>query len=433
LLNQIKMTKIRTVRGMNDIPPKQVLTWIYAEEIIRSTFSSYGYQEIRFPVVENTELFNRSNQASDMVSKEMYTFEDKGGDSISLRPEGTASCVRACIDNDLIRIDSPRLWYNGPMFRYERPQKGRSRQFHQSSAEVFGIQGPEIDAEIIKLSSRLWKRFGIEDKVYLEINSIGNEVTRLSYTKDLLEFFVPLKDKLDDDSIRKLEDNPLRILDSKSPKILSLLEDAPKITDYLDADSDTHFRKLLEILDLLGICYEVNPNLVRGLDYYNQTVFEWKTNHLGSQDTVCAGGRYDNLIEELGGKACPAIGFSIGMERLILLIQESIDSRFLEDQSIDCFFVCFGEESILKGMMFAEQIRDRIPSLKLKVNLGSESAGSQFKKADKSGARFALVIGDAELEDEVISCKDLREKSEQETLDLESLISKLENIFKREK
>tara|TARA_B100001146_G_scaffold211350_1_gene209920 strand:- start:1817 stop:3118 length:1302 start_codon:yes stop_codon:yes gene_type:complete len=433
LLNQIKMTKIRTVRGMNDIPPKQVLTWIYAEEIIRSTFSSYGYQEIRFPVVENTELFNRSNQASDMVSKEMYTFEDKGGDSISLRPEGTASCVRACIDNDLIRIDSPRLWYNGPMFRYERPQKGRSRQFHQSSAEVFGIQGPEIDAEIIKLSSRLWKRFGIEDKVYLEINSIGNEVTRLSYTKDLLEFFVPLKDKLDDDSIRKLEDNPLRILDSKSPKILSLLEDAPKITDYLDADSDTHFRKLLEILDLLGICYEVNPNLVRGLDYYNQTVFEWKTNHLGSQDTVCAGGRYDNLIEELGGKACPAIGFSIGMERLILLIQESIDSRFLEDQSIDCFFVCFGEESILKGMMFAEQIRDRIPSLKLKVNLGSESAGSQFKKADKSGARFALVIGDAELEDEVISCKDLREKSEQETLDLESLISKLENKFKREK
>tara|TARA_B100000809_G_scaffold266891_1_gene332598 strand:+ start:446 stop:1747 length:1302 start_codon:yes stop_codon:yes gene_type:complete len=433
LLNQIKMTKIRTVRGMNDIPPKQVLTWIYAEEIIRSTFSSYGYQEIRFPVVENTELFNRSNQASDMVSKEMYTFEDKGGDSISLRPEGTASCVRACIDNDLIRIDSPRLWYNGPMFRYERPQKGRSRQFHQSSAEVFGIQGPEIDAEIIKLSSRLWKRFGIEDKVYLEINSIGNEVTRLSYTKDLLEFFVPLKDKLDDDSIRKLEDNPLRILDSKSPKILSLLEDAPKITDYLDADSNTHFRKLLEILDLLGICYEVNPNLVRGLDYYNQTVFEWKTNHLGSQDTVCAGGRYDNLIEELGGKACPAIGFSIGMERLILLIQESIDSRFLEDQSIDCFFVCFGEESILKGMMFAEQIRDRIPSLKLKVNLGSESAGSQFKKADKSGARFALVIGDAELEDEVISCKDLREKSEQETLDLESLVSKLENIFKKEK
>ena len=418
---------------MNDIPPKQVLTWIYAEEIIRSTFSSYGYQEIRFPVVENTELFNRSNQASDMVSKEMYTFEDKGGDSISLRPEGTASCVRACIDNDLIRIDSPRLWYNGPMFRYERPQKGRSRQFHQSSAEVFGIQGPEIDAEIIKLSSRLWKRFGIEDKVYLEINSIGNEVTRLSYTKDLLEFFVPLKDKLDDDSIRKLEDNPLRILDSKSPKILSLLEDAPKITDYLDADSDTHFRKLLEILDLLGICYEVNPNLVRGLDYYNQTVFEWKTNHLGSQDTVCAGGRYDNLIEELGGKACPAIGFSIGIERLILLIQESIDSRFLEDQSIDCFFVCFGEESILKGMMFAEQIRDRIPSLKLKVNLGSESAGSQFKKADKSGARFALVIGDAELEDEVISCKDLREKSEQETLDLESLVSKLENIFKKEK
>lgn len=425
------MAKIRSVRGMNDIPPKEVLSWVYAEEIIRSTFSSYGYQEIRFPVVESTELFSRSNQASDMVSKEMYTFEDKGGDSISLRPEGTASCVRACIDNDLIRIDSPRLWYNGPMFRYERPQKGRSRQFHQSSVEVFGIHGPEIDAEIIQLSSRLWKKLGIEENVYLEINSIGNENTRLNYTKDLLEFFAPLKENLDDDSVRKLRENPLRILDSKSPEIQSLLKGAPKITDYLDEESENHFRKLINILEMLGISYAVNPNLVRGLDYYNKTVFEWKTSSLGSQDTVCAGGRYDNLIEELGGKACPAIGFSIGMERLILLLQDSGDSKLVEDQSVDCFFVCFGDESILKAMVLAEQIRDRIPSLNLKVNLGSESAGSQFKKADKSGARFALVLGDTELEDKVISCKDLREKSEQETMDIESLIDKLENSFKK--
>ena len=425
------MAKIRSVRGMNDIPPKEVLSWVYAEEIIRSTFSSYGYQEIRFPVVESTELFSRSNQASDMVSKEMYTFKDKGGDSISLRPEGTASCVRACIDNDLIRIDSPRLWYNGPMFRYERPQKGRSRQFHQSSVEVFGIQGPEIDAEIIQLSSRLWKKLGIEENVYLEINSIGNENTRLSYTKDLLKFFAPLKENLDDDSVRKLHENPLRILDSKSPEIQSLLKGAPKITDYLDEESENHFKKLLNILEMLGISYAVNPNLVRGLDYYNKTVFEWKTSSLGSQDTVCAGGRYDNLIEELGGKACPAIGFSIGMERLILLIQDSVDSKLVEDQSVDCFFVCFGDESILKAMVLAEQIRDRIPNLNLKVNLGSESAGSQFKKADKSGARFALVLGDTELEDKVISCKDLREKSEQETMDIESLIDKLENSFKK--
>ena len=425
------MAKIRSVRGMNDIPPKEVLSWVYAEEIIRSTFSSYGYQEIRFPVVESTELFSRSNQASDMVSKEMYTFKDKGGDSISLRPEGTASCVRACIDNDLIRIDSPRLWYNGPMFRYERPQKGRSRQFHQSSVEVFGIQGPEIDAEIIQLSSRLWKKLGIEENVYLEINSIGNENTRLSYTKDLLKFFAPLKENLDDDSVRKLHENPLRILDSKSPEIQSLLKGAPKITDYLDEESENHFKKLLNILEMLGISYAVNPNLVRGLDYYNKTVFEWKTSSLGSQDTVCAGGRYDNLIEELGGKACPAIGFSIGMERLILLLQDSGDSKLVEDQSVDCFFVCFGDESILKAMVLAEQIRDRIPNLNLKVNLGSESAGSQFKKADKSGARFALVLGDTELEDKVISCKDLREKSEQETMDIESLIDKLENSFKK--
>jgi len=431
LLNQIKMAKIRSVRGMNDIPPKEVLSWVYAEEIIRSTFSSYGYQEIRFPVVESTELFSRSNQASDMVSKEMYTFEDKGGDSISLRPEGTASCVRACIDNDLIRIDSPRLWYNGPMFRYERPQKGRSRQFHQSSVEVFGIHGPEIDAEIIQLSSRLWKKLGIEENVYLEINSIGNENTRLNYTKDLLEFFAPLRENLDDDLVRKLHENPLRILDSKSPEIQSLLKGAPKITNYLDEESENHFRKLINILEMLGISYAVNPNLVRGLDYYNKTVFEWKTSSLGSQDTVCAGGRYDNLIEELGGKACPAIGFSIGMERLILLLQDSGDSKLVEDQSVDCFFVCFGDESILKAMVLAEQIRDRIPNLNLKVNLGSESAGSQFKKADKSGARFALVLGDTELEDKVISCKDLREKSEQETMDIESLIDKLENSFKK--
>jgi len=431
LLNQIKMAKIRSVRGMNDIPPKEVLSWVYAEEIIRSTFSSYGYQEIRFPVVESTELFSRSNQASDMVSKEMYTFEDKGGDSISLRPEGTASCVRACIDNDLIRIDSPRLWYNGPMFRYERPQKGRSRQFHQSSVEVFGIHGPEIDAEIIQLSSRLWKKLGIEENVYLEINSIGNENTRLNYTKDLLEFFAPLRENLDDDLVRKLHENPLRILDSKSPEIQSLLKGAPKITNYLDEESENHFRKLINILEMLEISYAVNPNLVRGLDYYNKTVFEWKTSSLGSQDTVCAGGRYDNLIEELGGKACPAIGFSIGMERLILLLQDSGDSKLVEDQSVDCFFVCFGDESILKAMVLAEQIRDRIPNLNLKVNLGSESAGSQFKKADKSGARFALVLGDTELEDKVISCKDLREKSEQETMDIESLIDKLENSFKK--
>ena len=408
------MAKIKSVRGMNDIPPEQTLYWRYAEEIISSTFSSYGYQEIRFPIVESTELFHRSNQASDMVSKEMYTFEDKGGDSLSLRPEGTASCVRACIENNLLRVDTPRLWYNGPMFRYERPQKGRYRQFYQAGIEILGYKEGSPEFEMISIICSIIKEFGIEDKVYLEINSIGNEDTRLRYTEDLLKFFEPLKGQLDDDILKKLNDNPLRVLDSKSEKIQSLLEGAPKISDYLDEDSETHFKKLIKILDLLGISYDVNTKLVRGLDYYNKTVFEWKTNSLGSQDTVCAGGRYDNLIEELGAKPCPAIGFSIGMERLILLIKETIDNKYLQNQSIDCFFVCFGEKSILQAMMYAEQIRDRIPSLNLKVNLGSESAGSQFKKADKSGARFALILGDSELDDRVVSCKDLREKSEQE-------------------
>jgi histidyl-tRNA synthetase len=379
--------------------------------------------------VENTELFDRSNQASDMVSKEMYTFQDKGGDNLSLRPEGTASCVRACIDNDLIRTDSPRLWYNGPMFRYERPQKGRSRQFHQSSVEVFGMDGPEIDAEIILLSSRLWKALGIDRDLYLEINSLGSEETRQDYIEALVKFFKPLEGRLDEDSKRKLEENPLRILDSKSENIINLLQEAPKITDFLDEDSALHFKSLLNLLDDSGVEYTINSNLVRGLDYYNKTVFEWKTKNLGSQDTVCGGGRYDSLVEELGGKPCPAIGFSMGMERLILLIQDSLQKDIITDQSLDCFFICFGKTSINRALLYAEEIRNTYPDLNLKVNFGSESASSQFKKADKSGARFALILGETEIEEDKITYKDLRKKSEQETTDFRNILEKLNNYI----
>ena len=293
------MSKITTLRGMNDLPPEEVRVWNLAEEAIQKVFNSYGYEEIRFPIVEKTELFTRSNESADVVTKEMYTFEDKGGDSISLRPEGTAGCVRAAIDNDLIRVDSPRLWYQGPMFRYERPQKGRSRQFQQSSAEVFGIRSAEIDAELIILSSRIWKKLGVEKKLNLEINNLGDEKTRNSYAKSLQNYFKEFKQDLDEDSIRKLDENPLRILDSKSESVQNLLKDAPDISDFISKDSEKEFKELTLLLNSAGIEFTINQRLVRGLDYYNQTVYEWKTDQLGAQDTVCGGGRYDNLVEEL--------------------------------------------------------------------------------------------------------------------------------------
>jgi len=315
------------------------------------------------------------------------------------------------------------------MFRYERPQKGRSRQFHQSSVEVFGMDGPEIDAEIILLSSRLWKALGIDRDLYLEINSLGSEETRQDYIEALVKFFKPLEGRLDEDSKRKLEENPLRILDSKSENIINLLQEAPKITDFLDEDSALHFKSLLNLLDDSGVEYTINSNLVRGLDYYNKTVFEWKTKNLGSQDTVCGGGRYDSLVEELGGKPCPAIGFSMGMERLILLIQDSLQKDIITDQSLDCFFICFGKTSINRALLYAEEIRNTYPDLNLKVNFGSESASSQFKKADKSGARFALILGETEIEEDKITYKDLRKRSEQETTDFRNILEKLNNYI----
>ena len=416
------MSKIQTLRGMNDISPQEAKEWSYLEQKLKTITKSYGYDEIRFPLVEKTELYTRSNEAADIVTKEMYTFQDKGGESISLRPEGTAGCVRAAIDNDLLRTDKPRLWYLGPMFRYERPQKGRSRQFHQFSAEVFGLRSPEIDAELILMSSRFWKELGISNNIKLELNNLGDEKTRKSYSKALVEFLNNQNEDLDKDTQRKLIENPLRILDSKSSAILKLLENAPSIEDFIDEDSKEYQEKLLEILEKSNLKFEVNPRLVRGLDYYNQTVFEWKTELLGSQDTILGGGRYDKLVEELGGKACPAIGFSIGLERLILLLKEQ--SLIKNEDKLDIYFICFTERSLEEAIMYSEKLKDEFPSLVIKINLGLESANSQFKKADKSGAKMALILGDEELESKKISFKDLRTKSDQESLTFENLIKK---------
>ena len=423
------MSKITTLRGMNDLAPDEVRVWNSAEETIKKVFLSYGYEEIRFPIVEKTELFTRSNESADIVTKEMYSFEDKGGESISLRPEGTAGCARAAIDNDLIRVDSPRLWYQGPMFRYERPQKGRSRQFQQSSAEVFGIRSAEIDAELIILSARIWKELGVEENINLEINNLGDEKTRKSYAISLQEYFKSYRNDLDDDSKRKLDENPLRILDSKSDFVQGLLNDAPKISEFISQDSLNEFNELCDLLKVADVKFSINQKLVRGLDYYNQTVYEWKTDLLGAQDTVCGGGRYDDLVEELGGKPCPATGFSIGMERLILLMQAGTGLN-LDNTKLDLFFVCLSKEGIQKAIMYSESLREKVTNLNIRINMGLESAGSQFKKADKSGAKSALILGEDELKNNTISIKDLRTKSDQETFSYEDLEKRIEKTYK---
>lgn len=422
------MSKVQTLRGMNDIRPDESKDWSYLEDTLKSVVKSYGYDEIRFPIVEKTELYTRSNEAADIVTKEMYTFEDKGGESISLRPEGTAGCVRAAIESDLLRTDKPRLWYSGPMFRYERPQKGRSRQFHQFSAEAFGLKSPEIDAELIIMSSRIWKNLGIYEDLRLEINNLGNEITRNMFSEALVQFLKKNEDKLDEETIRKMSENPLRILDSKSSLIQNLLKNGPSIEDYLDDEAKIFQDKLLGLLDRAKIKYTVNRQLVRGLDYYNQTVFEWKTNLLGSQDTVLGGGRYDSLVEELGGKPCPAIGFSIGMERLLLLLREK--GKLEKFSSLDIYFLCFNETATQEAIMYSENLKEHFPDLNIKINLGLESASSQFKKADKSNARMALILGEDELNNDKISYKDLRTKSDQESLTFQDLLIKLKQLYK---
>jgi histidyl-tRNA synthetase len=417
------MTRVNKVRGMNDLIPEQIGNWQVVENQIKKIFQSYGYNEIRFPLIEKTELFSRGvGQSTDIVNKEMYTFEDKGGESMSLRPEGTAGCVRAALDNDLIRVDSPRLWYMGPMFRYERPQKGRSRQFHQASAEFFGIKDPFADAELLFLSKKIWEVLGISDQVELEINSLGDHQTRSSYKEALTNYFRDYQKDLDKDSLRQLDENPLRILDSKNPEIRTLLEDAPKITQFLDPESVDHHSILLELLNSNGLTYRENPQLVRGLDYYNKTVFEWKSSSLGAQDTICGGGRYDSLVEELGGKPCPAIGFSIGLERLVL-ISEKIDENINSSKVIS--FIALGEEAISKSVLIAEQLRNELVDVQIVLNFENTSASSQLKKAIKLKSDYALIVGEEELKDNTIALKTLNEKEEQKSFKINELIDQL--------
>ncbi|MGZ8226267.1 MAG: histidine--tRNA ligase [Methylococcaceae bacterium] len=406
---------IQAIRGMHDVLPEQTPLWQYAENMIREVLGAYGYSEIRLPIVEKTELFKRSiGEVTDIVEKEMYTFEDRNGDSLTLRPEGTAGCLRACLEHGLLHGQVHRLWYYGPMYRHERPQKGRYRQFIQLGVETYGMAGPDIDAELILLMDRLWKKLSIRDKVHLQLNSLGTIAERLVYRGGLVNYFQAHLSQLDEDSLRRLHTNPLRILDTKNPEMAELIANAPALMDYLGNDSCEHFKAITSLLDDMGIAYEINTRLVRGLDYYSKTVFEWVTNELGSQGTVCAGGRYDGLIEQLGGKPNHAVGFAMGMERLLALMENV--NGFSLSKPVDVYMIRVGESAEHEGLRFAETIRNEIPGLKLQVNCGGGSFKSQFKKADKSGADYALILGDDEVSQGVVGFKTLRMDQTQQTL-----------------
>ena len=409
---------IQAIRGMNDCLPEVSGIWQQVESTLRQVVASYGYQEIRTPIVESTELFKRSiGEVTDIVEKEMYTFEDRNGDNLTLRPEGTASCVRAGNEHGLLYNQQQRLWYMGPMFRHERPQKGRYRQFHQFGVETYGLDGPDIDIEVIMLSARLWKAFGISNHVRLEINSLGSNEARQAYREALIAFLKSRADQLDDDSKRRLESNPLRVLDSKNPDVQKALEGAPSLLDHLDDASAQHFSQLCERLRQAGIEYEVNPRLVRGLDYYNRTVFEWVTDSLGAQGTVCAGGRYDGLVEQLGGKSTPAVGFAMGMERLVLLLT-TLDAQTQHNASADVYVTALGEEAAVYAMAVSEQLRDALPQTRITMHCGGGNMKKQLKRADKTGARVALLIGEEEAQNKQVTIKPLRGQQEQVTIAL---------------
>ncbi|VTR61043.1 Histidine--tRNA ligase [Serratia fonticola] len=400
---------------MNDYLPEETALWQRIEGTLKQVLSGYGYSEIRLPIVEQTPLFKRAiGEVTDVVEKEMYTFEDRNGESLTLRPEGTAGCVRAGIEHGLLYNQEQRLWYIGPMFRYERPQKGRYRQFHQLGAEVFGLQGPDIDAELILLTARWWKTLGIAEHVNLELNSIGSLEARANYRDALVAFLEQHQEKLDEDCKRRMYSNPLRVLDSKNPEVQTLLNDAPRLSDYLDEESKAHFAGLCELLAQAGIPYTVNERLVRGLDYYNRTVFEWVTTSLGAQGTVCAGGRYDGLVEQLGGRATPGVGFAMGLERLVLLVQ-AVNPDFKAPATIDVYVISSGAGTQSAAMLLAEQVRDAAPQIKLMTNYGGGNFKKQITRADKWGARIALILGENEVAAQQVVVKDLR-SGEQETL-----------------
>lgn len=421
--------QIQKIRGMNDFLPEDTTKWQQVENLIRQVVAAYGYSEIRTPIIESTSLFKRSiGEVTDIVEKEMYTFDDRDGDSLTLRPEGTASCVRAGNQHGLIYNQEQRLWYMGPMFRYERPQKGRYRQFHQFGCEVFGLNGPDIDAEIIILTARLWKAFGIADKVKLELNSLGSNEARALYREKLVEYLKAHEDQLDEDSKRRLESNPLRVLDSKDKNVQAALENAPKLIDYLDDESRQHLDGLCQLLDGAEIKYEINHKLVRGLDYYNRTVFEWVTKDLGSQGTVCAGGRYDGLVEQLGGRSTPAVGFAMGMERMVLLL-DALGRLHQSTAVADIYVLGSGKQAAVVANQLAEQVRDKLPRLRVMNHRGGGNFKKQFKRADKSGAQVALIVGEDEMNNEQVTIKYLRTGTDQVTISQEQLIDYLSEYF----
>lgn len=421
--------QIQAIRGMNDCLPSETGLWQFVESTIRQVVASYGYQEIRTPIVESTDLFKRSiGEVTDIVEKEMYTFADRNSDSLTLRPEGTACVVRAGNEHGLLYNQQQRLWYIGQMFRHERPQKGRYRQFHQFGVEVFGLAGPDIDAEVILLSARLWEKFGISQNVTLEINSLGSTEARASYKEQLVAFLKTRESELDEDSLRRLQTNPLRVLDSKNPQVQKAVKDAPQLIDCLDEESAKHFQGLCERLDNLGIKYRVNPALVRGLDYYNRTVFEWITDSLGSQGTVCAGGRYDGLVEQLGGKATQGVGFAMGLERLVLMLQTLKLDKDLASV-VDIYVTAMDESVELYARQVSEKLRDALPHIKLMNHCGGGNFKKQMKRADQSGASIAFIIGQDEMETQQVAVKYLREKQPQEIVSINELTHFTQKLF----
>ena len=419
---------IQAIRGMNDCSPTESPLWQWIEGQVRQILSSYGYSEVRMPIVESTPLFARAiGEVTDVVSKEMYTFWDND-EQLTLRPEGTAGCVRAAIEHGWIYNNEQRLWYMGPMFRHERPQKGRYRQFHQAGVEVFGIATPEIDAELIILTARLWKALGIDQHVSLQLNSIGSLEARANYRSALVAFLENHQDLMSEEEKERLVKNPLRILDTKNQALQDVLDDAPKLLDYLDDESREHFAQLCGLLDAVGIQYEINPKLVRGLDYYNKTVFEWVTSALGAQGTVCGGGRYDGLVEQLGGHATSGVGFAMGLERLVLLVQE-VNKSIPVKSAVDIYVVYQGEGTTLAAFQLAEKLRSELPHLSTMLHCSGGNFKKQFKRADKSGATLALVLGESEVQNNQVVVKHLLGAAEQQTIDVDNLIEYVKAQF----
>ncbi|MBO9470903.1 histidine--tRNA ligase [Endozoicomonas sp. G2_2] len=415
--------RIQSIRGMNDILPADNAAWATLERVAARVFAGYGYEQIRLPIMERTGLFKRAvGEVTDIVEKEMYTFEDRGGESLSLRPEGTAGAVRAGIEHGMLHNATQRLWYTGPMFRYERPQKGRYRQFHQFGVEAFGQTGPDVDIEQIAMAARLFAALGVTG-MRLEINTLGTPDERADYRDALHRYFSAHLESLDDDSKRRLDRNPLRILDTKNPAMAELVAQAPTLREYLGEESSAHFDGLCRGLDALGIAYTINPRLVRGLDYYTRTVFEWITADLGAQDAVCSGGRFDGLVEQLGGSATPAMGFALGVERLIaLMLDQNVP---LDDLTPQVYLVHTGDTASARVPALAEALRDALPDLRLRVHVGGGSMKSQFKRADKSGAQLALVFGDDEAAADEIQIKPLTDRRPQEQVAIDEAAARI--------